>query len=94
MRYNRMETADPRDAAIENLRGMVTAQSALILGLLTVLGESRVMPRAEVRSVIETALDMVDNVDLGGVGQRPRGVQSARLWLQQMLDDMPESWAA
>jgi hypothetical protein len=94
MRYNRLESVDARDAAIDNLRGMVTAQSALILGLLTVLGESRVMPHAEVRTVIETALDMVDNVDLAGVGQRPRGVQAARLWLQQMLDDMPGSWAA
>lgn len=94
MRYNQMASAEPCDAAIENLRAMVTAQSALILGLLAVLGESRVMPRAGLRAVLETALEMVDHVDLGGDMPRPRGIQAARIWLQQLLDDMPESWAA
>lgn len=94
MRYNQIATAEPRDAATENLRAMVTAQSALILGLLAVLGEPRVMPHAGLRAVLETALDMVYHVDLGGVAPRPCGVEAARMWLQQLLDDMPESWAA
>ncbi len=94
MRYHHIVSEEPRDAAIENLRVMVTAQSALILGLLTVLGESRIMPRAGLRAVLEAALDMVDNVDLDGADPTPRGLHAARTWLQQLLDDLPESWAA
>lgn len=83
---------EANDAAIESLRAMVTAQSALIFGLLTVLGDSRVVPRAEMRAVFETALDMVDNAGIGMPGQVPEGLKAARVWLQQLLDDMPPAW--
>lgn len=86
--------ADARDRAIDNLRAMVTAQSALIFGLLTVLGEARVVPRAHLREVFETALEMVDSAGEGLDGRGPDGVAAARRWLQALLDDMPPQWTA
>jgi hypothetical protein len=46
----------------------------------------RAVPRSDVRAIFETALDMVDTVDVGTPGGRPQGVQAARVWLQQLLD--------
>lgn len=95
MRNNQgLRVIDGRDPAIESLRTMVTAQSALIFGLLTVLGEQRIVPRPDVRAIFETAIDMVDTVDAGTPGARPQGVQAARVWLQQLLDDMPPAFSA
>jgi hypothetical protein len=85
---------EARDAAIEDLRAMATAQSALIFALLTVLQETRVVPRTELRAVLETALEMVENVGRGMPGQAPRGLEGARSWLQELLDDMPPAWTS
>ncbi|HEX6978684.1 MAG TPA: hypothetical protein VF342_05250 [Alphaproteobacteria bacterium] len=83
-----------RDLVIDNLRAMVTAQSALIFGLLTVLGDSRVVSQCDLRNVFRTALEMVDEVGVSMAGRMPGGLESARLWLQQLLDDMPQTWSA
>ncbi len=94
MRYNHAaQVIERHDPAIDNLRAMVTAQSALIFGLLTVLGEQRIVPRSDLRCVFETAIDMVDHVDAGMPGATPHGVRAARVWLQQLLDDMPPRFA-
>ena len=94
MRYRgAAQVIDQSDPAIDNLRAMVTAQSALIFGLLTVLAENRVVPRSDLRAVFETAIDMVDHVDAGMPGAVPHGVQAARAWLQRLLDDMPPGFA-
>lgn len=95
MRYNQaMRLAGGRDPAVDHLRAMVTAQSALIFGLLTVLAESRVVPHEDVRAIFEAAIDMVDSVDTGLAEPAPQGISAARMWLQQLLDDMPGTWAA
>lgn len=85
---------ESRDPVIDNLRAMVTAQSALTFGLLTVLGDSRIVSRRDLRNVFETALEMVDEVGASMAGRVPGGFESARLWLQQLLDDMPQTWSA
>lgn len=89
---HQIRQAESNEAAIESLRAMVTAQSALIFGLLTVLGDSRVVPRTELRAVFETALDMVDTAAIGMPGALPGGIKAARVWLQRLLDDMPPAW--
>jgi hypothetical protein len=94
MKYSRTaQVIDQPDPAIDSLRAMVTAQSALIFGLLTVLAEHRIVPRSELRAVFETAIDMVDHVDPGIPGAMPHGVQAARDWLQRLLDDMPPGFS-
>jgi len=80
---------DPQDIAIENLRAMVTAQSALIFGMLAVMGETRFTPSGHMRAVLEAALEMVDDVGGSMPGQVPDGLRAARGWLERLLDDLP-----